>query len=246
MAYTGKLVIATPMRSGEGHAEYIYSMVQTSKLLERWGVTFDYWAVPGDLYIDRVRNTICTRFLEGDATDLIFVDADQSWNPVGLARLLVYEDEIVGGSYPMKNDWGRWTATLEKDRFGRNIRKDVHEGHYLLKAQMLPTGFMRIKRTALERFANAYPGRIYQCPGADPEAPGRVYVDFFECARDNLIRYGEDGYFCKLWRDIGGELWVDPDITLGHHGVKKWEGNLHETLLAQKASIIEIAMKGAA
>jgi hypothetical protein len=44
------------------------------------------------------------------------------------------------------------------------------------------------------------------------------------------MRVTEDINFCRLWRDIGGKVWVDPHLTLFHHGGKSYEGNLAQHL----------------
>jgi hypothetical protein len=48
---------------------------------------------------------------------------------------------------------------------------------------------------------------------------------FGELHREGQL-YGEDVGFCILWRDIGGKVWVDPNLSLTHTGYKAFEGNL--------------------
>lgn len=37
--------------------------------------------------------------------------------------------------------------------------------------------------------------------------------------------WGEDFYFAERWREMGGTVWVDPDIHFTHSGFKAWEAN---------------------
>jgi hypothetical protein len=46
--------------------------------------------------------------------------------------------------------------------------------------------------------------------------------------------YGEDTAFLRRWRDIGGEIWVEPDINFCHQGIKEYKNNLHEYLSGKK------------
>ena len=39
-------------------------------------------------------------------------------------------------------------------------------------------------------------------------------------------KWGEDYSFCIRWRKIGGQVWVDPEIEMGHVGYKIFQGNL--------------------
>jgi len=45
------------------------------------------------------------------------------------------------------------------------------------------------------------------------------------------FRYGEDSNFSRKMREAGIKIWIDPNITIRHHGMHSWEGNLHEHLL---------------
>lgn len=234
--YTGKLLIATPTRTGEAYADYIASLRATIDLLNAAGIPYDYWTLDGDSYVDRARNSICGRFLESDCTDLLFIDSDHGWDPMGVFRLLLHEDEIVGGSYPIKNDWEHWSAVLRLDENRVPMGKLLPDGGALLEAEILPAGFMRIRRTALARFRDHYPERWVHEPSADLANPDRRYTVFFHRTYDfdNHCGRGEDTEFCRLWRAMGGTLWVEPRITIRHYGAKAWEGNLDAWLRGLK------------
>jgi hypothetical protein len=46
--------------------------------------------------------------------------------------------------------------------------------------------------------------------------------------------WGEDYAFCRNWQEIGGEVWLVPNLNLNHwSGDKVWKGNFHEYLLKQ-------------
>jgi hypothetical protein len=69
------------------------------------------------------------------------------------------------------------------------------------------------------------------------ECPGGVAWDLFEAyweTDENGLRhkYGEDYSFCKRWRDMGGRVWVDPTISMGHLGTKIWKGRLADCFVA--------------
>lgn len=36
------------------------------------------------------------------------------------------------------------------------------------------------------------------------------------------------------WKKLGGQLWIDPDITLKHWGLHGWRGNQHEQWIEEK------------
>ena len=222
-----KLIIATPFYEMKGYSPYIKSLVEAVIVLNKSGIDFEYWALSGDSYVDRVRNTICERFLESNGTDLLFIDSDMSWDAQGFANILKSPFEVTGASYPQKNNWEMYSAKIETFEDG-SPKVNIATG--LIKAEWVPAGFLRIKRSCLERFKRCYPDKTYQDVGADMLSPLRVYTSFFECQVIDGFRCGEDVTFCKRWAAAGGDMWVEPRITFGHYGIKEWGGNYHEYL----------------
>lgn len=226
--YSGKVVLATPFYNLQAWSPYVQSLLQTVQVLDRMKISHEFWPIHGDSYVQRARNTICAKFMESDATDLFFIDSDESWDVISFLRVLLAPFAIVGASYKMKNNWEAWTATIKMDGT-TPLGKLMPNGQAFLKAQFLPAGFLRIKKEALEAFMLAYPQLKYRDEGSEGK-PGREYFSFFECSLQDEVFHGEDTTFCKRWRDIGGELWIEPRASITHYGVQGWEGNLDESL----------------
>lgn len=225
-----KLLIATSFFEVKGYSPYIESLFQSVKVLEKEGIESNYLALPGDAYCDRSKNTICAKFLETDCTDLLIIDSDLAWDSAAILRLAMAPYEVVGAVYPMKTEDERYPCSLQLDSEGR---PQVDPGTGLLRAEWLPGGFLRIKRSCLEKMNEAYKDMAYREPNADPQNPDREYVPYFECVIENKIRCTEDYIFCRRWKAIGGELWVEPKIMFGHYGLKAWYGSFHQHLLAK-------------
>ena len=102
---------------------------------------------------------------------------------------------------------------------------------------------MRLKRSALEKYADAYPNDIYIDDCAWPGRPGRTYTTYFMCDVINFQRYGEDAYFGRRMKEIGVKLWIDTNIDIVHYGVKGWSGNLHKHLLRPADEIEKLQAK---
>lgn len=230
-----KLMIATPCYMQQVFSPYTESMLQTIRMLDQIGVEWQTQYLNGDSYIDRAKNSIVANFLESDCTDLLMIDSDMQWHPDAVGRMLRHTQEVVAGFFPMKNAWGTFCGHLMPDADGNSpdLSKAVElwDGSCLFPAYLLPGGFLRFKRAALERFADYYSDVVYQDVCADPSKPDRVYTAFFECMTFDHIRYGEDATFCRRARDMGIELWCDPNIQFGHYGVKGFHGNFNSTLL---------------
>lgn len=235
-----KVVIATPFYEMKAFSPYVSSLASTVKMLTMLGIEHEFWELSGDSYVARARNTICTKFLEdSEATDLFFIDSDMNWNADAFVRMLMLPEGIVAASYPAKNMWETWTSIPKVTQEGDKLKpmgRILEDGSALLAADTLATGFMRIKRGVLEAFQNHYKELRYREPGADQSAPDREYTEFFATTRENGLWYGEDRMFCKRLKEMGTEMFIYPNVNMGHFGVKGWNGNYDQYLRGNRAS----------
>ena len=233
-----KVVIATPFYELKGFSPYIASLIETVRLLTVCGIDWRFMDLSGDSYVHRARNTMCSQFLEDpDATDLFFIDSDMSWNPDAFVEMCLLPDGVLGGSYPVKNGWDNWTSIprLYEENGGMHYKgRELGDGTALLEAHVLAGGFLRIKRQVLEAFRDKYPDLWYVEPSTDPKNPQKQYTQFFEAGNIEHTFYGEDHSFSKRLRDMGVQMFIYPNATISHYGVKGWTGNLDTFLKAQK------------
>lgn len=239
-----KLVIATPMYMSQEWSPFGDSMLYTTKMLTMAGVDWEILRVNGDSYVDRAKNTLLANFLETDGTEILMIDSDMQWHPTAVSRLLMHPEEIVAGAYPFKNNWNAFTGNplVEVKDGVRQYAgwRELSDGANLLEAYNVSGGFLRMKRAAIEKFADAYPDLIYQDDYAWPGKKGRIYTEFFKCGVRDFQRYSEDSHFSALCREAGMKLWIDPNITFTHYGTKGWTGNFHESILKPPAEIEQI------
>jgi hypothetical protein len=174
----------------------------------------------GSAIIADARAEICARFLQSDSTDLVFVDHDISWEAGSLLRLLDHPVDFVAGIYPFRRDPidypVRWTEAKE-------LWADPKTG--LLEAAGVPTGFLRVTRNALVAMTEKYKDLEY----LSAKFPAPV-VGLFEPYRIDKVKFSEDLSFCRRWTDMGGKIWVDPEIKMGHVGPKSFNGRIGDWL----------------
>ena len=87
--------------------------------------------------VNRARNSCTAKFLSGDATHLMFIDADIQFNALDITKLINHKKDIVGGVYPQK--------TFPPKMVVNTLDNGVIEGD-LIEVGTLGTGFMLIKR----------------------------------------------------------------------------------------------------
>lgn len=207
-------------------------MLISQHILQKVGIPYELFTISDCPYLPVARNTLASMFLNEDATDLFFIDADVGFDPVGVIRILEQPEELVAGIYPLKCEAGGYPVEIK-------IEDGVPIGQNgLLEANFLPTGFMRIKRIVFEKMMIAYPHLKYK--DSVVEVRGVDFkngFDFFNMgAGEEGSRYTTEDYaFCQRWRDIGGQCWVYPNINFTHIGTKAYQGNYHQHLLRVKS-----------
>lgn len=163
------------------------------------------------------RNELVEQFMESGAERLVFVDDDMSWEPGALVRLAHHAVDVVGGAGRAKESDERYCVTwLDKPELWSNEAG-------LIEVKSIGAAFLAISRAAIERLRGA--GRTY-IGDLDRVLHCHFYVPF-----EGGVFFGEDAAFCRDWRALGGEIWLDPDITLGHwDGNRPYQGNIGKWL----------------
>jgi hypothetical protein len=53
---------------------------------------------------------------------------------------------------------------------------------------------------------------------------GPEYLGLYHPYIDNGLYLSEDYAFCRRWQNLGGEVWMDPQVKLNHFGSHLFEG----------------------
>jgi hypothetical protein len=199
-----------------------------------------------DALISRARSTLLAAFLDDpSATHLLFVDADISFEPQQVERLLRFDKDFVGALYPLKSiDWnlipqrcvergeGVQQAALSYVGTFSPAPELKREGDFAT-AIYVGGGFQLIRRSALERMIAAYPetrfSHVHNLPktGFRDLTPSSNLYALFDCIIDpeTGAYLSEDYSFCLRWRRIGGDIWIDVASKLTHSGHYDFAGD---------------------
>jgi hypothetical protein len=221
--------------------DYTVSLVNLSMAGPQLGFDVQILLLGNDALITRGRSAIVSVFMENPAaTHLLFVDADISFSVEQVVRMLKFDREFVAGLYPAKIiDWnqlaqrfGRTGETL--DEAGLAYVAALAEGEEAKRdgdfatGVYAGTGFQLIKRSAFERMMAAYPETKYKALHAfPPRPPSDTLYALYDCMidPDTGVYLSEDYAFCRRWRAIGGEIWLDLNSRLSHMGSYTYRGN---------------------
>lgn len=247
-----RVLFATPCYISAVSMNYVTSIFDLANHSRNFGLDCALH-MHSESLITRGRNMIVMKFLADESyTHLFFIDSDIVFTPQSICRILLADRDVAAAVYPIKRlnwpregmppnktledlhmDYGDYAFNPTHDAVNR-LSRYVDEDGFVEVAEA-PTGFMCIKRGVFSKLMKAYPKLNYTPDGPPGHPLAHLHWRFFDCMVDpDSGRYlSEDYAFCRLWRDIGGKIWVDVDCRLGHLGQHLYEGNLFETMTRQ-------------
>jgi len=236
------LVVATPCFGGQISVLYAASLFKLQKLVRSYGeINLKVLFKDGDALITRARASLISQFLDDPSTThLLFVDADIGFGPEQVVRLIECGADMCAAVYPIKRiDWDKLRTTIEAARpnpaaaalkyvFEVDDPNAVIAKAGFVKVRYAGTGFLMIRRQALERMCAHYPQLRYKRDHSlDAATTSDNRFALFECMIGEDGTYlSEDFAFCKRWTDMGGEIWADLDSKLDHVGPMAFCGDL--------------------
>jgi hypothetical protein len=210
-----------PMYGGNCNEATFIAMIKFGIIAGKMGLNYSIDTMVNESLITRGRNNLVAKFLYNQAaTHLMFIDVDLGFDPEAIIRLLLANQDVVGGVYPMKRIPIRYVINT--------VPNPVTMGD-LVEVSTLGTGFMMVKRHVIEQLINLHPELKYRDNigiGAQYEPLMYGLFDTMIDKDDNYL--SEDWTFCYLWRMAGGKVFADTGIKLDHTGYHKYEGDVEE------------------
>jgi hypothetical protein len=242
-------LIATPCHSSSLFLNYVLSAIRLQNASFSAGMALDFFFRQGDSLVTRARNDCVAYFLANPQfTHLFWIDADIGYSPEAAFRLLLADRDVAAGVYPLKReDWpmdgvplgtnrqrfeelyARYTVNT--GRLGEDVAL-VIDADGFMKVREVPTGFMCIKRRVFDGLIKAFPELQYVHDWPEGSVPKGFHYRFFDVMVDpESNRYlSEDYGFCRLWENIGGEMYVDANSNLSHSGERVYTGDFGASL----------------
>lgn len=216
MGSKNSILISTPCYGGMVTAAHMASCLNLTSALQSIGLSHDWNIGTNESLVHRARNAMTRAFLESNHSHLMWIDADIEfkvedfaavWN---LAEGPPHEADIAVGVYAMKKRDEQWFAAWKDGR----LVDDLDRFTGPIEVEYAGTGFMMIKRHVLEKLVKKH--GTYEANGSknglvkDPALyMTPIYNGYLE---------SEDYYFCRIAREAGFKIWMDPSVRLGHIG----------------------------
>jgi len=218
--------------NGTLHTRTMMCLMQAVAQCAAQGWAFTIIQRDADSMVARGRSFLASQFLENpesaNCTDLVFIDTDLAWDGPEFLRLCSHPVDVIGGAYPYKDESGDFPLRWPPD--------GLMEENGLWSVQAVTPGFFRVTRRALEKIAREMPWLEFKDRGNKDNQRSWMFFD-------NLQRttgvYDEGYIFCERWRQVGGKVWLDPDLNLTHIGMKAFNHGTLRQWLDRKSQTFE-------
>ena len=108
-----KLHVLTPCYGSLCFVNYVQCIMATKDLLQHLGIKFQLEFCRNDSLVSRARNNLVAKAMnDPEMTHMLFIDADITWDPIDVVKLIISDKSLVGGVYPIKYfDWSKLLKT---------------------------------------------------------------------------------------------------------------------------------------
>jgi hypothetical protein len=231
-----KVVICTPTHTMLCEP-FKQSLAASAVLLKEAGWDDGFTVEIGNPYISAARAYMTRRALDVKPDAIVYLDHDLSWEPADLVTLINTPGDVVCGTYRYKKEAEEYMGVISTDG---ESHQPLGRRDGAIEALFGPAGFLKVTAAAIDKFMEKYPELCF----GPRYAPS---VDLFNHGAHGNRWWGEDASFCRRWREIGGQVWIVPNLNLTHwEGEKPYPGNYHKFLLRQPGGSEDPARKAAA
>lgn len=182
------LMVATPCYGGLVYESYMKSILSLTEAARNKNMKMTLFTLTNESLISRGRNTCVAAFLSSPCTHLLFVDADITFTPDSVFRLIASEKEVCGCCYPKKTlDFKKTRQVLETENVSSDEELIAKSLHYVMnfkgtqvtqledgrqvttvnvddgfaEVSEIGTGFMCIQRGVFDKLRSALPDDSY-------------------------------------------------------------------------------------
>lgn len=208
------------MRPDEGVSAFLLDEVH--RIRTQLGRTVHIHRRLGCGVIPHARNGILSDFHHYGYADLIMMDDDNHPEAGAFVRLLQQPVDVVAYPCRSRKEPYTWPVRWLMDR---PITRDAKTG--LVEVESVGTGLMRISRECAASLIAEHQDSWY----VDASAQSGKSYDIFQFRAADHVYWGEDIWFCRLWRQLGGQVWIDPDMTTHHYGIHDYSASIGRWLV---------------
>ena len=228
-------------------APTVMSLLSLTREATRLGMLGATEILSGVSLLEYARAILARKFLDSAHTHWLMVDADMSFAPDVVWRMLAADVDVIGVSASRKrldldavrtavlagaSNWRTAGSSVTTHDLGSRV--EVVRGAALVPSPgWVGTGLLLVRRHVIEKLWAAHPELIFTTP--TPTGIESLCLMFrSDVERGTYV--SEDVGFCHRWRKLGGAIHLLLDAEIGHHGSYCYRSNLADFYAAPNAS----------
>jgi hypothetical protein len=156
------------------------------------------------------RNELFALAYKENYDTMVFVDDDESWDETALIEIIKSEKDVIALPVVNKGDKDiTFNVWLTKD-----TKKDESDGY--IKINKCGTGFLKLSRKVIEDLWNSNTELVFR---------NKKIKNICEYTHVNGDFVGEDITLAGKIKDLGYDIWLNPNHTVSHIGNKMYRGD---------------------
>ena len=147
---------------------------------------------------------------------MVFIDDDEYWEPECLLEVLKSPKDVVTVPVFNKGD----TKIAYNINLPKTLYQDPGDGY--IKADTTGTGFLKLSAKVVKDLCESSPELAFR------NKKLKVVCEYGQLAGDFV---GEDITLSRKIKELGYDIWVNPNYTIKHLGVKMYKGDFKSTII---------------
>jgi len=204
-----KVLIATPCLNQKVDAYFVHSLCESIKLGLQNDFNINCVFLANESILPMARNELFALAYREDYETVVFIDDDEYWDHQTLIDILKSEKDVIAVPVVNKGDkninYNIWlNEEYEKDTDG------------YIKIDYCGTGFLKLSRKVLIDLWESNTELVFR---------NKKLKNICEYTYENGSFVGEDVTLCKKIKELGYDIWLNPEHTVSHIGNKMYKGN---------------------
>ena len=205
-----KILIATPCLDQKVDAYFVHSLCESIKLGIKNDIDIRCVFLANESILPMARNELFALAYKENYDTMVFIDDDESWKEHALIEIIQSNKDVV--ALPVVNkgytDIG-FNVWLNKDS-----EKDPSDGY--IKINKCGTGFLKLSRKVIDDLWNSNTELLFR---------NKKLKNICEYTYVNGEFIGEDITLTKKIKELGYDIWLNPNYTVSHIGNKMYKGD---------------------
>lgn len=208
------ILIATPCLYGKVDAYYVHSLCESIKLGLQRDLHIRSVFLANESILTIARNELINLAYRENYDAMVFIDDDELWNPETLIEIIQSNKDVIGLPVVNKGDSIiQYNVSMTKE-----IIKDEKDGY--IKVKSVGTGFLKLSKKVIIDLCESNTEILFR---------GKKLKNVFEFNYINDSFIGEDIMLCKKLNELGYSIWLNPEHTVSHMGVKMYKGDFKKS-----------------